>query len=129
MFGLIFSPSILFHFTTHCQIQKLKLYFSFHKHHQHQQRRSVRTCSNASWVANAVASLCMNCTFRSSSAMYLIFLSFDLAADCLLFIILSHDSPSSNQNRQTIKRFSNKRSKLVFFLLRKGLVSTNAEFF
>lgn len=46
------------------------------------------TCNKVNCADNEVASVCSVWTFLSSSDMYLIFLSFDLAADCRFAQIL-----------------------------------------
>jgi hypothetical protein len=48
----------------------------------------IDTCRSVSCAESVVASVCSVCTFLSSSPVYLIFLSFDLAADTLLARIL-----------------------------------------
>lgn len=54
------------------------------------------TCKRVNWADKEVASVCKVWTFCSSSAMYRIFLSFDLAADCLFAQILTHGNQGEN---------------------------------
>lgn len=55
-------------------------------------KRVQITCSRVNCADKEVASVCRVCTFLSSSAMYLILRSFDLAADCLFAQILLEES-------------------------------------
>lgn len=70
-------------------------------------RFGVLTCSNVTCAERVVASVCSVCTLLSNSPVYLIFLSFDLAADCLFARILySTEEGKIKQAFQLIRNIS-----------------------
>lgn len=77
----------------------------FSKNTRRRCRDDATTCNRLSCAARVVASVCSVCIFRSSSDIYRIFLSFDLAADCLFAQILSHGKEKKRkyQNTKNIK--------------------------